>query len=231
MDIDKEHVLNKSDRIYVIVYKNKSNTVKIRLANFKDIDQLLLICQQSFLWTLRWQAKRLLARNWWELVLVGESAETWVVEDKGHIAAFCLLVTNEVMWNKGKRLRRGSFAAILLSALFHPIFTGCFIIRVLNGITKRIILHVHKVEVHSYLRPKVRTWIELIAVNPECRGLGLAGILLNHCNTRTKELGRKAIALRVSSENTPAIKLYEKHGFLCYYSDKKGSLYAKCIDD
>lgn len=62
-------------------------------------------------------------------------------------------------------------------------------------------------------RPRPGTGIiALLAVAPECRGLGFGGILIHAAEAETRRWGLSRLALDVI-ENNPARRLYERHGF------------------
>lgn len=52
-----------------------------------------------------------------------------------------------------------------------------------------------------------------IAVHPEYRGHNFGDIIVENLISEAKELGVTCMTLEVRASNTPAIKLYEKHGF------------------
>jgi ribosomal protein S18 acetylase RimI-like enzyme len=49
---------------------------------------------------------------------------------------------------------------------------------------------------------------------PEARGRGLAKMLLRHCLARIDERAPSRIALAVDDRNSPALRLYRRHGFV-----------------
>ena len=55
--------------------------------------------------------------------------------------------------------------------------------------------------------------IDSVATLPEYRGLGLAGRLLESILDRGRGLGFRLAQLSIYIGNTPAQRLYEKHGF------------------
>ncbi|MCK5605683.1 GNAT family N-acetyltransferase [Candidatus Pacearchaeota archaeon] len=202
----------------------------IRQAGCEDMDQLVETCRLSFPQSLRWQSDKLLARQWWEVVLVSQAAKTWVVEEDGVITAFCILIDEEDIWAKERFLRRRSIAMYILSALRHPLVTACRVGQAWRCFVKRNRSPVFHKQMPAEWNSKMRTWIGLVAVRPHRRNAGLAGMLLEYCDYETKELGRRGIALRVVSGNTAAKFLYEKHGYACFRSDVKGDLYAKILE-
>lgn len=56
-------------------------------------------------------------------------------------------------------------------------------------------------------------WISLICLTPEWRGQGLGIQPLGYAITRFQLLGRRAVRLHVSSENTAALEFYRRSGF------------------
>lgn len=56
--------------------------------------------------------------------------------------------------------------------------------------------------------------IDNIAVLPEYRRRGVADLLLLNAVARSRRMGLVTLTLEVRAANTPAIRLYEKHGFV-----------------
>lgn len=57
-------------------------------------------------------------------------------------------------------------------------------------------------------------YITSVSVLKEWTGKGIAACLMSRCIKDMKALGMRQICLEVASENTPAIRLYEKNGFV-----------------
>lgn len=57
-------------------------------------------------------------------------------------------------------------------------------------------------------------YVTSVSVLKECTGKGIAAHLMNQCIEHAKASGRRQISLEVASGNTPAIRLYEKSGFV-----------------
>lgn len=57
-------------------------------------------------------------------------------------------------------------------------------------------------------------YITSVSVTHEWFGQGIAAQLLTHCIDHAKTMGMQQISLDVSPANLPAIKLYEKAGFI-----------------
>jgi len=209
--------------------QQESSSPEIRQATLADLDQLLEVCRQSFPESLRRQANRL-ARRWWKAVIVTKTAETWVVEQDGHIRAFCVLVKDEILWLKEAALRSSSIMLNLFSALRHPLASCHCVSRMLNRALRKIAKPAPQAPMPSEWSPRMRTWVEMIATRPDSRGRGLARRLLEQCDVRAKELGRKAVGLRVESDNTAAKSLYEKCGYVRLRSDSRGDVYANFLE-
>ena len=56
--------------------------------------------------------------------------------------------------------------------------------------------------------------IHTLAADPERAGQGIGGEMVRYCINKAKASGSKAVRLDVVPSNTPACRLYEKHGFL-----------------
>lgn len=207
-----------------------NSAVNIRKAVPEDSAQLAEICKRSFPLSLRWQAKRWLARQWWNAILYSEAVDTWVVEDGGKVTTVCVLVTNEPVWAKEKEISKPSIMIGFLSVLCHPIVALYQAGQCLNTSLRHDRLVITSQQLPDWWSHTERLWLELIAVVPNMKGRGFASMLLNHSIKKSKELGRRAIALRVASENLAAKRLYEKHGFIRYQSDAEGDLYVKFIN-
>lgn len=57
-------------------------------------------------------------------------------------------------------------------------------------------------------------YITSVSVLREWTGNGIVAHLMSQCVEHAKALGMRQIGLEVSSDNTPAIRLYEKSGFI-----------------
>ena len=72
--------------------------------------------------------------------------------------------------------------------------------------------------------------VRKICIAPQYRGQGYAHKLLEHIQTRAVAEGAEWLTLEVRSSNTPAIRLYEKFGFITegirkkYYDNKEDAL-------
>ena len=66
-------------------------------------------------------------------------------------------------------------------------------------------------------------YITSVSVLREWAGKGITARLMGQCIEHVKASGMRQISLGVSSDNTPAIRLYEKSGF---FADKANSLFV-----
>lgn len=69
-------------------------------------------------------------------------------------------------------------------------------------------------------------FVSSLAVAPEYRRYGVATYILTHCAKLANELGKKWLELTVLKQNSPALRLYEKSGFV-NKEDRKRSLVLK----
>lgn len=77
-----------------------------------------------------------------------------------------------------------------------------------------------------------------IAVDPDLRRAGIATLLLHACAREAIVLGLREITLEVRRSNTPAVRFYERHGFIevgvreGYYADNgEDALIMNCEVD
>lgn len=56
-------------------------------------------------------------------------------------------------------------------------------------------------------------YVNVLAIYPEYRGLGVASALLAHAEALGRAAGAKGMAIIVASENEPAVRLYAKTGY------------------
>ncbi|MBB6429595.1 GNAT family N-acetyltransferase [Algisphaera agarilytica] len=59
-----------------------------------------------------------------------------------------------------------------------------------------------------------RGWLVSVWVDPETRRVGIAGRLLDHAVAWAQRMNLTELRLHVTSNNPPAQRLYEKHGFV-----------------
>jgi ribosomal protein S18 acetylase RimI-like enzyme len=201
------------------------NDMRIRRANEADGAEILNICRRSFP-QIRWRGLPARGRTWWAVALASEAADTYVVESDGRIVAFALLVKNEQLWQKENELRQGSLVIRVLSRVLCPrllLAAVCgTIIKLVNG-TREFL---PEIAVAGSYR---RTWLEMLAVRFQYRRRGIAQLLLQQCEARTKALGRDAIALFVPRTNEPAIRLYKKMGYEKFAQTYEYDSYIKTL--
>jgi len=182
----------------------------IRRASSSDIYALVNICRMAFPRNVRWQGFGSFARRWWEVAIMSSGAEALIIQVNDEVLALCVLVTDEAQWSQEKGQRRGPFVWRFISVMSCPVLAGSKIMRVMMD---KIDSHQTQQPAVCDWKPKRRTWIELIAVCTQHRGRGLAKSLLQHCETRTIALGKKAISLRVHKSNKAARCLYKTMGY------------------
>lgn len=66
-----------------------------------------------------------------------------------------------------------------------------------------------------------------IAVDINCRGLGISSLLLCKCEEISYGNGMKSISLEVDNSNIRAINFYVKHGYSLHTCDDVSSIYLK----
>jgi ribosomal protein S18 acetylase RimI-like enzyme len=199
---------------------------QLRRARALDAGTLADICRRSFLLSLRWQGDPAGALKWWQAVLTTPAAETWVFESSGHVGAFCVLVTDRKGWFQDKARRRTSLLCALLSLARCPMVVGAKVRRIVSIALER---RRPRMAAHAVEIPHPATWVELIAVDPAARGHGVAGELLRRCEERTRDLGGSAIGLAVNARSKPAIRLYEKTGYVQATAVGSDLVYVKTL--
>lgn len=189
----------------------QSLAIKFRRMASEDIDDLLRICQDSFLDSLRWIiAPHCYARRWWQTTLQTAVCEVWVAVLDKRVSAFVLLVTNTEEYNKIKRhqlkVRPSDFLIILISS---PT-------QLLNRAIRRLFMKKSKEVNFSYSIDTSTTttmWIELIAVDPEMRMQGIGTKLLQLSSERASALGYGRLMLRTNINRSSVFRLYKRFGF------------------
>jgi ribosomal protein S18 acetylase RimI-like enzyme len=206
--------------------KSINEDVVIRRGTPADVDNLVELCRIGFPHSIKWNGLRVLPRKWWKYIVMLPRAETWVVQNENKIVAACVLITNETQCLQEKRQFKRNRALLFLSAILNPILVLYKIIEIL----RRVFNTNQSCELASInFTAETRAWIEIIVVSAEQRGCGFAKRLLQHCEDRTKSLGRKAIGLHVKRDNQPARCLYESLGYLRIASTIDGYNYAKVL--
>ena len=80
------------------------------------------------------------------------------------------------------------------------------------------------------LREEIRTlYISSMAVSPDCRRMGIATYALNHAAAIASKLCKEALELAVLKKNTPAVRLYERHGYRVEKEKRRSFILRKQI--
>jgi ribosomal protein S18 acetylase RimI-like enzyme len=88
----------------------------------------------------------------------------------------------------------------------------------------------HRVVGVLALREEIRTlYISSMAVSPDCRRIGIATYALNHAAAIASKLCKEALELAVLKKNTPAVRLYERHGYRVEEEKKSSYILRKQI--
>jgi len=61
-------------------------------------------------------------------------------------------------------------------------------------------------------------WVNRLAVDPDCRGIGLAGDLIEACEEFFEQYGEVVVSALIEDENTPSMSCFGKAGFECFES-------------
>jgi ribosomal protein S18 acetylase RimI-like enzyme len=92
------------------------------------------------------------------------------------------------------------------------------------------ILLKHQVVGVIALQEEINTlYISSMAASPDYRRIGIATYALNHAAAIAGKLRKEALELAVLKKNTPAIKLYEKHGYRVKKEKRRSFILRKQI--
>ena len=88
----------------------------------------------------------------------------------------------------------------------------------------------HRVVGVLALREEIRTlYISSMAVSPDYRRIGIATYALNHAAAIASKLRKEALELAVLKKNTPAVRLYERHGYQVEEEKRRSFILRKQI--
>jgi len=88
----------------------------------------------------------------------------------------------------------------------------------------------HRVVGVFALREETSTlYISSLAVSPDCRRIGIATYALNHAAAVASKLRKEALELTVLKKNTPAVRLYERHGYRVEKEKRRSYILRKQI--
>lgn len=193
--------------------KSPQERVIVRRPDDRDVEALVRLCARSFRTSVRWQGARWHAARWWAQTIASSACESWLCDEGGSVAAACVLVIDEQGWASERKARCGPLVDYLTVLACRPNL-------ILSEVMDRAAFLCSRFVCSRCLQPIERRagrrgWLELIAVDPDRRGRGLARQLLAHCRCRCLALDREWIELLVARRNAPARALYESFGFSC----------------
>lgn len=94
------------------------------------------------------------------------------------------------------------------------------------------ILLKHQVVGVIALQEKINTlYISSMAASPDYRRIGIATYALNHAAAIASRRRKEALELAVLKKNTPAIKLYERHGYRVEEEKRRSFILRKQITE
>ena len=181
----------------------------IRCALDKDIVFLVDVCRTSFVDSFRWNGSRSFSYRWWAAAIESSSCEVWVYLLHEQVVLLVLDEQGYVEESKKRKLRLSE--AIEMLAIC-PRILGAKILKNLFWCVSSSLKNYHinddSIAVSSCV------WIELMAVAPDVRGVGVGKRLLEFSMQRTLALDRRAVKLCVDQDNECALGLYRKYGFI-----------------
>jgi GNAT superfamily N-acetyltransferase len=201
-----------------------------RQAKTGDVEKLIAICRGSFPDMLRWQVGGAPAHGWWAAALPSASCETWVSVHDDDVQGFVVLVTDERAWATEKRSSRGSRRQWLVALLRRPWTLGAYVLRRLRHLVAQTPAHPDATQWVASTRAGDRTWVEMIAVAPRHRGEGVAADLLQHAESRTRELDRYAVQLTVEAADRMAIRRLARSGYGLVHESDGGVILGKRVE-
>jgi len=80
------------------------------------------------------------------------------------------------------------------------------------------------------LQEEIKTlYVSSMAVSPDHRRIGIATYALNHAEAIANKLHKEALELAVLKKNTPALKLYKRHGYSVEEEKRRSFILRKQI--
>ena len=186
------------------------------------------LCSRCFPWGMRWVRWSGCGRAWWKCAMTAHDTECIVARDQqsGAIRGFCLLVFDEPGLKQALAAARASKWDRALRAPYMPIA------RYFKHRMRRQASRIREViKQGSPPSVKPRSWVEIVGVDPTCRGRGLGQILLREAQTRSETKGVRSIDALTGSWNGPAMRAFSNAGYTLFAGDGDQVLCARRLED
>ncbi len=185
----------------------------VRTAGVNDAALLAHMCYVCFPTTWPWNTPQWYRRHWWANALRSACAEAFICELAGQPAGFAILVTNETGWNSERAYRSDSILWRLLAATLRP---QCGL-RLIGARCSMLVRRTNQSSQYAPLSqpPETRAYADTLGVMPTSRRQGLARLLMEHRESRSRALGKTLIWAIVDSGNFASEKLLEHCQYRC----------------
>lgn len=195
-----------------------------------DIPGVMEICAESFPDSVRWIPGSALGLRWWKNVLAFESCVVLKFVDGEQTAGFIVMVVDLDRFSRQKEGLSVGMKDYLAMAIRHPLNTMKSIVKKLQKSLKTRFATDDfpggSNQPEENMDMNEIAWIELVAVRRDMRGKRISSRLISQCKEIIAEHGKKAIFLRVDTDNIPAIRVYEKSGFKWISASEGQSTFA-----
>jgi len=206
------------------------SNVAIRPAYLNDVEDIITLNRNSFPDSLKERAPSYYLKKWWVFLIDSPSVEVYVITSNKIIVGFAVLVINEDNYKKESKLYKLPKHVIIYTLLTSP--------QCLFHLPQKIIARLKSKFIYKKLTQNNiennihnRTWLELITISKEYRGMGLAKLIIDFLEKRTIKLNRNILALAVSSNNHKAISLYTSlHFFQSNHVSNGSYIYKKILN-
>lgn len=168
-------------------------------------ESIARLCSRCFPWGMRWAPMSGFRTRWWAAACSLERSVCITAHDGDSLAGFCLLVFDEIEF----RDRVASLRPTLMeraAALPH--------VPKAKAARRAMEASAQPLQTQPTTeRPRPRAWVEIIAADPDLRGRGVAGKLLQEAERLARERGSLAIEAMTAVWNRPAQRLFEKNDY------------------